>query len=268
MIGNKFRLDGKVALVTGASHGIGFAIARGMAEAGATIAFNDLRPESVERGLTAYKEAGIDAHGYVCDVTNETDVVELVKKVTEEVGHISILVNNAGIIMRIPMLEMTAAQFRKVVDIDLNGPFIMSKAVIPDMIEQGGGKIINICSMMSELGRETVSAYAAAKGGLKMLTKNIASEYGQYNIQCNGIGPGYIATPQTAPLREPQADGSMHPFDQFIRAKTPANRWGEAEDLAGPAVFLASSASDFVNGHILYVDGGILAYIGKQPAGE
>ena len=268
MIGNKFRLDGKVALVTGASHGIGFAIARGMAEAGATIAFNDLRPESVERGLTAYKEAGIDAHGYVCDVTNETDVVELVKKVTEEVGHISILVNNAGIIMRIPMLEMTAAQFRKVVDIDLNGPFIMSKAVLPDMIEQGGGKIINICSMMSELGRETVSAYAAAKGGLKMLTKNIASEYGQYNIQCNGIGPGYIATPQTAPLREPQADGSMHPFDQFIRAKTPANRWGEAEDLAGPAVFLASSASDFVNGHILYVDGGILAYIGKQPAGE
>ena len=268
MIGNKFRLDGKVALVTGASHGIGFAIARGMAEAGATIAFNDLRPESVERGLTAYKEAGIDAHGYVCDVTNETDVVELVKKVTEEVGHINILVNNAGIIMRIPMLEMTAAQFRKVVDIDLNGPFIMSKAVIPDMIEQGGGKIINICSMMSELGRETVSAYAAAKGGLKMLTKNIASEYGQYNIQCNGIGPGYIATPQTAPLREPQADGSMHPFDQFIRAKTPANRWGEAEDLAGPAVFLASSASDFVNGHILYVDGGILAYIGKQPAGE
>ena len=268
MIGNKFRLDGKVALVTGASHGIGFAIARGMAEAGATIAFNDLRPESVERGLTAYKEAGIDAHGYVCDVTNETDVVELVKKVTEEVGHINILVNNAGIIMRIPMLEMTAAQFRKVVDIDLNGPFIMSKAVLPDMIEQGGGKIINICSMMSELGRETVSAYAAAKGGLKMLTKNIASEYGQYNIQCNGIGPGYIATPQTAPLREPKADGSMHPFDQFIRAKTPANRWGEAEDLAGPAVFLASSASDFVNGHILYVDGGILAYIGKQPAGE
>ena len=268
MIGNKFRLDGKVALVTGASHGIGFAIARGMAEAGATIAFNDLRPESVERGLTAYKEAGIEAHGYVCDVTNETAVAELVKKVTEEVGHINILVNNAGIIMRIPMLEMTAAQFRKVVDIDLNGPFIMSKAVLPDMIEQGGGKIINICSMMSELGRETVSAYAAAKGGLKMLTKNIASEYGQYNIQCNGIGPGYIATPQTAPLREPQADGSMHPFDQFIRAKTPANRWGEAEDLAGPAVFLASSASDFVNGHILYVDGGILAYIGKQPAGE
>ena len=263
-----FSLKGKVALITGASYGIGFAIAKGMASAGATIVFNDIKQELVDKGLAAYKEAGIEAHGYVCDVTDEAAVAELVKKVTEEVGHINILVNNAGIIMRIPMCDMTAAQFRKVIDIDLNGPFIMSKAVIPDMISQGGGKIINICSMMSELGRETVSAYAAAKGGLKMLTKNIASEYGMYNIQCNGIGPGYIATPQTAPLRERQPDGSRHPFDQFIIAKTPAERWGEAEDLAGPAVFLASPASDFVNGHILYVDGGILAYIGKQPGND
>ncbi len=263
-----FSLKGKVALITGASYGIGFAIAKGMAAAGATIVFNDIKQELVDKGLAAYEAEGIKAHGYVADVTDEAAVAELVKKVTEEVGHINILVNNAGIIMRIPMCDMTAAQFRKVIDIDLNGPFIMAKAVIPDMIAQGGGKIINICSMMSELGRETVSAYAAAKGGLKMLTKNIASEYGQYNIQCNGIGPGYIATPQTAPLRERQPDGSMHPFDSFIRAKTPANRWGEAEDLAGPAVFLASPASDFVNGHILYVDGGILAYIGKQPGNE
>ena len=180
-------------------------------------------------------------------------------------GVIDILVNKAGIIKRIPMTEMTAGQFRQVIDVDLNAPFIVSKAVIPSMIKKGHGKIINICSMMSELGRETVSAYAAAKGGLKMLTRNICSEYGQYNIQCNGIGPGYIATPQTAPLREKQPDGSMHPFDSFIRAKTPANRWGEAEDLGAPAVFLASDASNFVNGHILYVDGGILAYIGKQP---
>jgi gluconate 5-dehydrogenase len=178
---------------------------------------------------------------------------------------IDILVNNAGIIKRIPMVEMSAADFRKVIDVDLNAPFIASKAVLPSMIRKGHGKIINICSMMSELGRETVSAYTAAKGGLKMLTRNICSEYGQFNIQCNGLGPGYIATPQTAPLREPQSDGSMHPFDAFIRAKTPANRWGEAADLVGPAVFLASDASDFVNGHILYVDGGILAYIGKQP---
>ncbi len=260
-----FSLKGKVALITGASYGIGFSIASAMAQAGAEIVFNDIKQELVDKGLAAYEEAGIKAHGYVCDVTNEEQVGEFVEQVKKDVGHINILVNNAGIIKRIPMCEMTAAEFRQVIDIDLNGPFIMSKAVIPDMIEQGGGKIINICSMMSELGRETVSAYAAAKGGLKMLTKNIASEYGEYNIQCNGIGPGYIATPQTAPLREIQPDGSRHPFDQFILAKTPAARWGEAADLAGPAVFLASSASDFVNGHILYVDGGILAYIGKQP---
>lgn len=263
-----FSLQGKIALVTGASYGIGFSIASAFARQGAVIVFNDVKQELVDKGLAAYKEAGIEAHGYVCDVTNEEQVGNFVDQVTKEIGHINILVNNAGIIKRIPMCEMTAAQFRQVIDIDLNGPFIMAKAIIPDMIEQGGGKIINICSMMSELGRETVSAYAAAKGGLKMLTKNIASEYGAYNIQCNGIGPGYIATPQTAPLREIQPDGSRHPFDQFILSKTPANRWGEAEDLAGPAVFLASPASDFVNGHILYVDGGILAYIGKQPANE
>ena len=257
-----FSLEGKVALVTGASYGIGFAIASGMAKAGATIVFNDIKQELVDKGLAAYKEAGIDAHGYVCDVTNEEQVNAMV---AQDVAPIDILVNNAGIIKRIPMCDMTAAEFRQVIDVDLNAPFIVSKAVIPSMIERGHGKIINICSMMSELGRETVSAYAAAKGGLKMLTRNICSEYGQYNIQCNGIGPGYIETPQTAPLRERQADGSRHPFDQFICAKTPANRWLKPEELAGPAVFLASEASDAVNGHILYVDGGILAYIGKQP---
>ena len=262
---DKFRLDGKVALITGASYGIGFAIATAMAEAGATIVFNDIKQELVDKGLAAYKEAGISAHGYVCDVTDEDAVNAFIAKVTAEVGHINILVNNAGIIKRIPMCEMKASEFRQVIDVDLNAPFIVSKAVIPDMIEQGGGKIINICSMMSELGRETVSAYAAAKGGLKMLTRNIASEYGEFNIQSNGNGPGYIATPQTAPLREIQPDGSRHPFDQFIISKTPAARWGDAADLGGPAVFLASAASDFVNGHILYVDGGILAYIGKQP---
>ncbi len=261
-----FDLTGKVALVTGASYGIGFAIAKGLASCGATICFNDINEEFLNKGLANYKEAGIDAHGYVCDVTDEAAVQNLVKTIEEEVGVIDILVNNAGIIKRIPMIEMAAEDFRKVIDVDLNAPFICAKAVIPSMIKKGGGKIINICSMMSEFGRETVSAYAAAKGGLKMLTKNIASEYGQYNIQCNGIGPGYIATPQTAPLREVQPDGSRHPFDQFILAKTPANRWGEPEDLAGPAVFLSSSASDFVNGLILYVDGGIAAYIGKQPS--
>lgn len=262
---NKFSLEGKIAWITGGSYGIGFAIAEAYADCGATIVFNDINEELVSKGLAAFEEKGIKAHGFVCDVTDEDAVNALVKKVEVEIGTIDILVNNAGIIKRIPMHEMSAEDFRKVIDVDLNAPFICAKAVIPAMKEKGHGKIINICSMMSELGRETVSAYAAAKGGLKMLTRNICSEYGEYNIQCNGIGPGYIATPQTAPLREVQPDGSRHPFDSFIIAKTPAARWGTVEDLQGPAVFLASEASDFVNGHVLYVDGGILAYIGKQP---
>jgi gluconate 5-dehydrogenase len=255
-----FSLKGKVAWVTGASYGIGFSIASAYAEAGATVIFNDLNQELVNKGLAAYKAVGIGARGYVCDVTDEAQVNALVAKIEHEVGEVDILVNNAGIIKRVPMIDMTAAEFRQVIDVDLNAPFIVAKAVLPGMIRKGHGKIINICSMMSELGRETVSAYAAAKGGLKMLTRNIASEYGGYNIQCNGIGPGYIATPQTAPLREPG-----HPFNAFIIAKTPAARWGTPEDLQGPALFLASDASNFVNGHVLYVDGGILAYIGKQP---
>ena len=255
-----FDLTGKVALVTGGSYGIGFAIASGFAKFGAKIAFNDINQDLVDKGLASYKEAGIDVKGYVADVTKEDQMNDLVKKIESDIGPIDILVNNAGIIKRIPMHEMTSDEFRQVIDIDLNGPFVCSKAVLPSMMKRKSGKIINICSMMSELGRETVSAYAAAKGGLKMLTRNIASEYGEYNIQCNGIGPGYFATPQTAPLRTPD-----HPFNKFIIAKTPAARWGDVSDLMGPAVFLASSASDFVNGHILYVDGGILAYIGKQP---
>ena len=257
---DSFSLKGKVALVTGASYGIGFSIASSLGQAGAKVVFNDINQELVDKGLAAYKEADLEAYGYVADVTNEESITALVKQIEEEVGVIDILVNNAGIIKRIPMTEMTAAEWRQVIDIDLTGPFIMAKAVLPSMIEKGHGKIINICSLMSELGRETVSAYAAAKGGLKMLTKNIAAEYGEHNIQCNGIGPGYIETPQTAPLR---VDG--HPFNDFIIGKTPAARWGTPEDLKGPAVFLASDASNFVNGHILYVDGGILATLGKQP---
>ena len=260
-----FSLEGKVALVTGGVYGIGFAIAKALHEAGAKIVYNCNTQKSMDLGVENYRQAGIEAKGYMCDVTDESAVREMIADIEKNYGGVDILVNNAGIIKRIPMHEMDVAEFRQVVDIDLVAPFIMAKAVIPGMIRKGHGKIINICSMMSELGRETVSAYASAKGGLKMLTRNICSEYGEHNIQCNGIGPGYIATPQTAPLRERQADGSRHPFDQFIVAKTPAGRWGTPEDLAGPAVFLASEASDFVNGHVLYVDGGILAYIGKQP---
>ena len=261
-----FSLEGKVALVTGGVYGIGFAIAKALHEAGAKIVYNCSTQMSMDLGVANYREAGIDAKGYLCDVTDEAAVKAMVADIEQTVGTVDILVNNAGIIRRIPMTDMEAADFRRVVDVDLVAPFICAKAVIPGMIKKGHGKIINICSMMSELGRETVSAYAAAKGGLKMLTRNICSEFGEANIQCNGIGPGYIATPQTAPLRERQPDGSRHPFDQFIIAKTPAGRWGTPEDLMGPAVFLASDASNFVNGHILYVDGGILAYIGKQPS--
>ena len=230
---SQFSLEGKIALITGASYGIGYGLATAYAAAGATIVFNDLSQESVDKAIAAYKADGITAHGYVCDVTDEDGVYAMVEKITKEVGVIDILVNNAGIIKRIPAIEMSAKDFRQVIDIDLNGPFIVSKAVAPGMI---------------------------AKGGLKMLTKNLACEWAEFNIQVNGIGPGYIATPQTAPLRE---DG--HPFNTFIIGRTPAARWGTPKDLEGPAVFLASEASDFVNGHILYVDGGILAYIGKQP---
>ncbi len=262
---DQFKLTGKVAWITGASYGLGLAYATAFAEAGAKIVFNDINQDLVDRGLAEYKKLGLEVYGAVCDVTNEEQVNAFVKDVEEKVGTIDILVNNAGIIKRIPMHEMSKAQWDQVINVDLTGPFLCSKAVLPKMMEKGYGKIINACSMMSEFGRETVSAYAAAKGGLKMLTRNICSEYGQYNIQCNAIGPGYIATPQTAPLREKQADGSMNPFDRFIRSKTPAQRWGKTEDLMGLAVFLASPASDFINGQVVYIDGGISAYIGQDP---
>ena len=255
-----FSLEGKVAWITGACYGIGMAIAKALAYAGAKIAVNGKNPEHVEAALSEYRTEGLAVYGRVCDVTDEGQVREFVRDVENELGVIDILVNNAGMIRRVPMTEMAAEDFRQVVDVDLVAPFICAKAVIPGMVEKGHGKIINICSMMSELGRETVSAYASAKGGLKMLTRNICAEFGEKNIQCNGIGPGYIATPQTAPLRVPG-----NSFNQFIIDKTPAARWGTPEDLMGPAVFLASDASDFVNGQVLYVDGGILASIGKQP---
>lgn len=259
---NIFDLTGKNALVTGGTHGLGMAIATGLANAGATLIINDVISEKLETAKKEYAESGITVHTYVLDVTDEEAVDQTIPLMEKEVGPIDILVNNAGIIKRIPILEMKAEEFRQVLDVDLTGPFIMSKAVAKGMIERGYGKIINMCSMMSELGRNTVSAYAAAKGGLKMLTRNMATEWAKYNIQINGIGPGYFATAQTAPIR---VDG--HPFNDFIINRTPAGRWGDPEDLAGTAVFLASKASGFVNGQVVYVDGGILATIGK-PSNE
>ncbi len=257
-----FDLTGQIALVTGATHGLGMAMATALGKAGATLVINGHTPAKMEEALASYAAQGLTAHGYLFDVTNASQVQENIARIEKEVGPISILVNNAGIIKRIPALEMDEADFRQVLDVDLTAPFILSKHVARYMVERRQGKIINICSMMSELGRDTVSAYAAAKGGLKMLTKNLATEWARYNIQVNGIGPGYFATEQTAPIR---VDG--HPFNDFIVRRTPAGRWGDPEDLGGTAVFLSSRASDFINGQIIYVDGGILATIGK-PANE
>lgn len=259
---NLFDLTGKVALVTGGVHGLGMAMAKGLGNAGATIVVNNHTKDSLDEAVKEYKACGLNAFGYVFDVTDEKAVVAAVKKIEEEVGAIDILVNNAGIIKRTLIVDMEVSDFKQVIDVDLVGPFIVSKNVAKGMIKRGGGKIINICSMMSELGRDTVSAYAAAIGGLKMLTRSMATEWAKFNVQTNGIGPGYFATSQTAPIR---VDG--HPFNEFIIKRTPASRWGDPEDLQGAAIFLASKASDFVNEHIVYVDGGILATIGK-PANE
>jgi len=258
-----FDLKSKIALVTGSTHGLGMAMAKGLGRAGATIIVNGNSSQAkIDEAVLEFKKEGIKAFGYKFNVADESEVVAAISKIESEVGAIDILINNAGIIKRIPLIEMKVSEFKEVVDIDLVSPFIVSKHVAKGMIARKHGKIINICSMMSELGRNSVGAYAAAKGGLKMLTKNMATEWGKHNIQVNGIGPGYFATEQTAPIR---IDG--HPFNDFIINRTPAAKWGNPDDLSGAAIFLSSKASDFVNGHILYVDGGILATIGK-PSNE
>lgn len=254
-----FNLKGKTALITGGTHGLGMSIAVGLANAGAKIVVNDLSAEKLENAKKEYTAKGIDASAYLFDVTSETEVDRGISTIEKEVGPVDILVNNAGIIRRIPLLEMEVQDFELVMKIDVTGPFIMSKRVVKSMVERkSGGKIVNMCSMMSEVGRHSVGAYAAAKGGLKMLTKNMAVEWARYNIQVNGIAPGYFATEQTAPIR---VDG--HPFNELIMTRTPMNRWGEPDELQGTAVYLASKASDFVTGILIYVDGGMLATLGK-----
>lgn len=260
---NLFDIKNKIALITGSTHGLGMAMARGLGLAGATIVVNgNSSQEKIDKAVEAYQKEGIHAVGYKFNVAKEEEVIEAISKIEKEVGPIDILINNAGIIKRTPLLEMKVADFKEVIDIDLVSPFIVSKHVVKNMVNRKQGKVINICSMMSELGRNSVGAYAAAKGGLKMLTQNMATEWAKHNIQVNGIGPGYFATSQTEPIR---VDG--HPFNDFIINRTPAAKWGDPNDLAGAAIFLSSRASDFVNGHILYVDGGILATIGK-PSNE
>ena len=258
-----FDLTGKVALVTGATHGLGMAMAKGIGMAGATVIINgNSSQEKIDKAVEIFKSEGIQAFGYRFDVTNEEGVLKAIKRIENEVGPIDVLVNNAGIIKRTPLVDMEVADFEQVIKVDLVSPFIVSKAVVKGMIQRKAGKIVNICSMMSELGRNTVGAYAAAKGGLKMLTQNMCVEWAPHNIQVNGIGPGYFATEQTKPIR---VDG--HPFNEFIVNRTPAGLWGDPDELQGAAVFLSAKASDFVNGQILYVDGGILATIGK-PSNE
>lgn len=259
---NLFDLSGKIALITGGTHGLGLAMAEGLAQSGAELVITSTTPSKLEEALQYYKNKGFTASGYIFDVTDQLKAKEQVELIEKNHGQIDILVNNAGIIKRVLAVDMDIEDFRKVIDVDLVGPFIMSQLVAKGMIERKAGKIINICSMMSELGRDNVSAYASAKGGLKMLTRNLATEWAKHNIQVNGIGPGYFATSQTEPIR---VDGN--PFNEFIINRTPTGRWGNPEDLAGTAVFLASEASNFVNGQIIYVDGGILATIGK-PSNE
>ena len=263
MSSSLFDLTGKVALITGATHGLGMAMAKGIGQAGAIVIINgNSSQEKIDKAVAAFKASGIQTFGYRFDVTDEGEVQNAIERIDNEVSPIDILVNNAGIIKRTPMVDMEVADFEQVIKVDLVSPFIVSKAVVKGMIQRKSGKIINICSMMSELGRNTVGAYAAAKGGLKMLTQNMCVEWAPHNIQVKGIGPGYFATKQTKPIR---VDG--HPFNEFIVNRTPSGVWGDPNDLQGAAVFLSAKASDFVNGQILYVDGGILATIGK-PSNE
>ena len=257
-----FSLEGKRALITGGTHGLGMAISLCLASAGADLIINGHSRERLEKAGEDYRKAGYKIHSYLFDVRDEKLVNEMIRKIEKEVGPVDILVNNAAIIKRVPLADMEVEDFREVIDTDLVSAFIMAKSVVHGMIKRKHGKIINMCSMMSELGRDTVSAYAAAKGGLKMLTRSMATEWARYNIQTNGIGPGYFATDQTKAIRE-----NGHPMNDFIIQRTPAGKWGDPGDIAGAAIFLASKASDFVNGQVLYVDGGILATIGK-PAKE
>jgi gluconate 5-dehydrogenase len=248
-----FDLTGRIALVTGSSQGIGLAIAGGLAQAGATVVLNGRDEGKVEVAADTLRATGASVATAAFDVTDSAAIEHAVARLEQHVGPIHVLVNNAGIHRRAPLLEMTEAQWREVLETDLTSAFLVARAVAPRMIARGAGKIVNTCSVMSEVSRPTIANYAAAKGGLKMLTRAMAVEWAKHGLQCNGLGPGYILTELNRSLVE-NAE-----FDRWIRGRTPAGRWGRPEELAGAAVFLASAASDFVNGQIIYVDGGLLA---------
>ena len=253
MIRAVFDVRGKVALITGSSHGLGFSIARGLGQAGATLVLNGRNEEKLQNAVLNLSGEGLSVSGYAFDVTKEEQIRRNIPAIEKEVGPVQILVNSAGIQRRGPLEDIEEAVWREVIDINLTGVFLASKHVAQRMIMRKSGKIINICSLMSEFGRATTGPYTAAKGGVKMLTKAMAVEWAQYNIQVNGIGPGYFITEMTRPLAEDPE------FDAWIRSRTPAGRWGDPVELVGTAIYLASSASDFVTGQIIYVDGGILS---------
>lgn len=251
--GDRFSLSGRRALITGSGQGIGLTLARGLGAAGAELVLNDLDPGRLEQAVATLRGEGLTVVGRCFNVAHGAEVASVIAECERTVGPLDILVNNAGIHRRAPLESMPLALWQEVLDVNLTSAFLVTRAVVPSMIRRGGGKIINICSLNCEVSRPTIANYAAAKGGLKMLTRAMAVEWARHNIQVNGLGPGYMRTAMTGLLTvDPE-------FDRFICARTPAVRWGEPLELVGTAVFLSSQAADFVNGQILYVDGGLLA---------
>ena len=250
-----FDLTGRTALVTGSSRGLGLTLARGLGRAGARVVLSGRDEERLAEAVSALEGEGLAVSGYPFDVADSEQIDRAAGRIESEVGPVDILVNNAGIQRRGRLEEIDESAWREVVDTNLTGAFLVARRLARGMIARRRGKIINICSLMSEVGRPATGPYAASKGGLKMLTKAMAVEWAGHNIQANGIGPGYFITDMTRPLADDPA------FDAWVKSRTPAGRWGEPSELVGTVVFLASGASDFVNGQVIYVDGGILASV-------
>jgi gluconate 5-dehydrogenase len=250
-----FDLSGRVALVTGSSRGIGFALARGLAEAGAHVVLSARTPAALAEAVATLRAEGLAADGRVFDVTDPTAVEAAVEAIEADIGPIDIVVNNAGVQHRAPLHEFPIEAWHRLMDTNLTSVFLVGQEVAKRMIPRGRGKIVNICSLQSDLGRQTIAPYAATKGGVKMLTRGMCADWARYGIQVNGLAPGYFATPMNRALVEDPA------FDSWLRGRTPAGRWGRTEELVGAVVFLASAASDFVNGQVITVDGGLAAVV-------
>jgi gluconate 5-dehydrogenase len=255
MLNTLFGLSGKTSLITGSGRGIGYTLAKGLAQAGSTVILNDIEEERLNHAVDSFKKEGFQVFGFPFDVRDEKMVSKQVRKIEQEVGSLDILVNNAGIQIRGSLEEFDINDWKRILDINLTGVFVVSKAVVQGMIQRKAGKIINICSIQSELARPTIAPYTATKGGVRNLTKGMATDWGKYNIQINGIAPGYFKTEMTKSLYENKE------FDAWLCSRVPANRWGDPFELVGAAIFLASKGSDYINGHLIYVDGGLLACV-------